>query len=307
MLASVLGLIGALFFGHSVATAQNTTGTSVRMHVSASSAGCRHPQTPLGSAGTPRTITVDGVSHLYYLAVPAKAARHPHPLVVEFHGYGSTAAQFAQLTRMPQAGPRHGYIVVTPQGPGSTWQLSGTGTDAHYIEVLLASVEESLCVDLHRVYAMGFSQGAAFTILYTCAHPAQIAALSTVAVEFQLGCKDRISLLAFHGTADPAVPYENGAMGVSLPGVKVRGTLLNMGDWARLDECRSKAQQQRLGPDVVRSTWPGCRRGNQVVLYTVVGGGHTWPGSARSESFMDTTETVRATNLALAFFDRHRR
>lgn len=275
--------------------------------VATTSAGCKHPDPGLAATKAAHTIAVDGVPHQYLLAAPQSDAKRPRPLVVEFHGFGSTAAQFAQLTRMPRTGPRKGFDVVTPQGPGSTWQLSGNGSDARYIDVLLASVEKSLCVDLRRVYAMGFSQGAAFTILYACAHPQQIAAISTVAVEFQLGCKDPLSILAFHGTADPAVPYQNGATGLSLPGVKVRGTLLNMGDWAHLDDCRSGPRTQSLGADVNRSTWSRCDKGNEVLLYTVVAGGHTWPGSDRNDSVMYTTETVSATKLALAFFGRYRR
>ena len=154
---------------------------------------------------------------------------------------------------------------------------------------------------------MGFSQGAAFTILYACAHPRQFAAISTVAVEFDLGCTDPLSIMAFHGTSDPAVPYQNGATGLSLPGVKVRGTILNMGDWAHLDGCGPEPRTVWLASDVKRSTWPRCSKGNEVVLYTVVAGGHTWPGSDRTDSVMYTTETVSATNLALSFFGSHGR
>jgi hypothetical protein len=38
----------------------------------------------------------------------------------------------------------------------------------------------------------------------------------------------------------------------------------------------------------------------------VLGGSHTWPGAARSASPLYTTETISATNLALAFFADHR-
>ena len=271
------------------------------------SPGCRKSHPGLAATSAANTITVDGMPHQYFLAAPGRDAKLPHPLVVEFHGFGSTATQFGEVTRMPRTGPRKGFIVVTPQGPGSTWQLSGRGSDARYIDSLLARVEDSLCVDLRRVYAMGFSQGAAFTILYACTHPWQIAAISTVAVDFQLGCKNPLSIMAFHGTADPAVPYQNGAAGLSLPGVKVRGTILNMGDWANLDGCRSRPRTAWLGTDVTRSTWPGCGKGQEVVLYTVVAGGHTWPGSDPKNSVMYTTGTVSATNLALTFFARHSR
>ena len=101
-----------------------------------------------------------------------------------------------------------------------------------------------------------------------------MAAIATVAVEFQLGCTRPVSILAFHGTADPLVPYQNGAIGLSLPGVKVVGTERNMEDWARLDHCRPVARRTRLGTQVVRQQWAGCRAGSSVVLYTVLGGGH---------------------------------
>ncbi len=112
--------------------------------------------------------------------------------------------------------------------------------------------------------------------------------------------------MAFHGTSDPAVPYANGAIGLSLPGIKVRGTLLNMGDWAMLDRCRSVPIVRDIGTDVVRRVWPSCARGNQVILYTVLGGSHTWPGAAKSASPLHTTETISATNLSLRFFAQHR-
>jgi len=276
-------------------------------HGATTSPGCTNPDPGLVATSAAHTITVDGELHQYLLAAPKRDAKRPRPLVMEFHGFGTTANQFAELTGMTRSGPRQGFIVVTPQGPGSTWQLSGRGSDARYIDALLARVEESLCVDLLRVYAMGFSQGAAFTILYACAHPRQFAAISTVAVEFDLGCTDPLSITAFHGTSDPAVPYQNGATGLSLPGVKVRGTILNMGDWAHLDGCGAGPRTVWLGTDVKRSTWPRCSKGNEVVLYTVVAGGHTWPGSDRKDSVMYTTETVSATNLALSFFGRHDR
>jgi polyhydroxybutyrate depolymerase len=270
------------------------------------SVGCEaHP------ANTPppqetHTITVNGSTHSYLERLPAGARPgKAAPMLVEFHGYGGTAAGMAALTHLPEQGSMRGFVVVTPDGPGHTWQLSGSGTDAQYVEAVITQVQDSSCIDLNRVYATGFSQGAAFTILLACAHRGEFAAIATVAVEFRLGCATPLSLLAFHGTADPAVPYPNGAVGLSLPGVKVRGTLLNMGDWARLDDCRSVPTLHRLPPDVERRAWTSCARGAQVVLYSVQGGGHTWPGAARRASPMYTTQTISATRLVLAFFARH--
>lgn len=133
-----------------------------------------------------------------------------------------------------------------------------------------------------------------------------MSAIATVAVEFQLGCTRPISILAFHGTKDPLVPYQNGAIGLSLPGVKVRGTELNMGDWARLDHCRTVPRRTRFESQVLRQQWAGCVPGTSVALYTVIGGGHSWPGADPKKALGLTTEQLGAANRILTYFSLHR-
>ena len=160
-------------------------------------------------------------------------------------------------------------------------------------------------MDERRIYLAGFSAGAAFTLIYSCHHQSQVAAMATVAVEFQLGCTRPIPLIAFHGTSDPAVPFTNGAKGASLPDVAVRGTELNMGDWARLDRCRPTPADTAIGSQVTRQIWPGCADGTAVVLYRIEGGGHSWPGAATDDGGGLTTRQIQADSLILAFFARH--
>jgi polyhydroxybutyrate depolymerase len=268
------------------------------------SAGCSVTATP-ASGQTADAVKIGGVVHPYLLSVPtAYRPNTPTPLVLLFHGFGSDGKSFAALTRMPAEGARRDMIVVTPDGPNHTWQLSGTGSDATFVDAIVASVSRTTCVDLHRVYAAGFSQGAAFAIFYTCARPGKIAAFATVAVDFQLGCKQPVPYLAFHGTVDPAVPYTDGAVGVSLPG-PVRGTLLNMGDWAKLDKCGASPTLRTLSSEIVLRTWPRCTSGTTVRLYTIVKGSHTWPGADPKASPLYTTQQIDATALMLTFFAAH--
>jgi polyhydroxybutyrate depolymerase len=283
---------------------------TVTAPVPARSSGCtrtgvtKRVHAPSGDVAS--TVTIDGVAHPYLLAVPARyEPRRPTPLVLLFHGFGGDGPSIADLTHMPSQGAARGFIVVTPDGPNRTWQLSGTGSDAAFIDGLVSTVSSSLCVDLHRVYAAGFSQGAAFAIFYSCARPDRIAVIATVAVDFQLGCGRPVPVVAFHGTADPAVPYQDGAVGLSLPGVKVRGTLLNMGDWARLDGCGATPTTTRLGTEVTRAVWPHCRAQTAVDLYTILGGGHSWPGADPAKNPTPTTRQIAATVLMLDFFARH--
>jgi polyhydroxybutyrate depolymerase len=274
------------------------------------SPGCTHaavarPRPPAGDVAA--TTTIAGVAHRYLVSVPAHyRADRPTPLVLLFHGFGSDASSIADLTRLPSRGAARGFIVVTPDGPNQTWQLSGTGSDGAYIDGLVATVSRALCVDPSRVYAAGFSQGAAFAIFYACARPGRVAALATVAVDFQLGCTKPISILAFHGTADPAVPYQDGAVGLSLPGVKVRGTLLNLSDWARLDQCRTPPTTTTVGTEVTLTVWGRCQGGAAVRLYTIAGGGHSWPGADPAKNPTPTTQQIDASVLMLNFFAHHR-
>ena len=254
-----------------------------------------------------RTITSGGVERSYLLTRPTGAVPGvPSPVILSFHGFGSTAEEFSSLTQLPERGAAAGFTVVVPEGAGHTWQFTGDGTDAAFVDAVLDDVAATTCVDRHRVTASGFSAGAAFTIAYACAHPDRVSAIVTVAVDFQLGCKRPLPILAFHGTADPAVPYTDGAIGLSLPGAKVRGTENNLGDWAALDRCDRSATVETVGPEVVRHTWTGCADGTEVGLYAVQGGGHSWPGADPTRSVGLTTQEISATDLALAFAARHR-
>jgi polyhydroxybutyrate depolymerase len=251
-------------------------------------------------------VTTAGVVHPYILSVPPSyRPTRPAPLVLVFHGFGGDGRSMAALTKMPAEGARRGVVVVAPDGPNRTWQLSGNGSDAAFVDAIVATVSKSLCIDRHRVFASGFSQGAAFAIFYSCARPGRIAAFATVAVDFQLGCKQPFPYLAFHGTDDPAVPYVDGAIGASLPGVKVRGTLLNMGDWASLDQCDATPVTRVIGHEVTLRTWPHCTGGTAVELYTIIKGSHTWPGADPTASPLYTTREIDATARMLDFFAAH--
>jgi polyhydroxybutyrate depolymerase len=272
------------------------------------SAGC-DASSPGGGVGPGQEKTemleTDSVGGSYQLTVPETyRPRHPSPLILLFYGFDSNPTQFSALTELPARGGRDGFLVAVPhtQSGETEFQFSGHGTDADFVDGLVGSLEQNYCIDRAAVFAAGFSAGAAFTIAYSCAHENQIAAMATVAVEFQLGCRRPLSILAFHGTADPLVPYQNGAVGLSLPGIKVRGTELNLGDWARLDHCRSRADGVRIGTQVVRQQWSGCTEGTSVVLYSIIGGGHSWPGADPKEAIGLTTQEISATSLILSFF-----
>ncbi len=310
MALTVVAVVGTACASPRAST--TSTGSRTPIPKTELSPGCAHRSRVGGvRTGGEQTQTLDAgaVNGSYELSVPgAYRPQHPTALILLFYGFGSDPTQFSALTGLPRRGSKDGYLVAVPhtQAGESEWQFNGHGTDAAFVDALVVSLERSYCVDKSDIFAVGFSAGAAFTVAYSCAHQSQIAAIATVAVEFQLGCTRPMSILAFHGTEDPLVPYQNGAIGLSLPGIKVRGTELNMGDWARLDRCRTTARSARIGSQVVRQQWSGCVDRTSVGLYTILGGGHSWPGADQASAIGLTTEQINATSLVLSLFSRTR-
>lgn len=305
-----VALVSFAVGGSSCSNGRVVTSLTGEAHTVEPSAGCGRPPAR-GSVTSGRlqvqTLDARGVTGTYDLSVPRTyRGGRPIPMVLLFYGFDSNPAQFSALTGLPSRGSADGDLVVVPhaQGDETEWQFSAHGTDATFVDALVTSLERTFCVDRHAVYAVGFSAGAAFTIIYSCARQGRITAIATVAVEFQLGCTRPMSIMAFHGTDDPLVPYRNGAIGLSLPGVKVRGTERNMADWARLDRCRAVPHRRQIASQVVEQAWVGCVRGTSVVLYTIFGGGHSWPGADPRQAPGLTTQQVSATSEVLSFVSR---
>jgi len=258
-----------------------------------------------------QSIRVDGTARTYRLAVPADyRARRPTPLILQFHGSGSDAVQQSAYSGLPAAGAAAGYLVATPDAVGGNWDLAAPGTptaDQRLVAALESDLAERYCVDDTRIYAAGISLGSEFATIAACDPADHIAAVGLVAAEYLLApCRGPVPVLAFHGTADPIVPYASGATGRSVPGIPVIGALQNLQAWARLDRCRPSPAMTAPAPGIVRRQWSGCAAGSSVVLYTVIGGGHTWPGSPvvlPAATFGPTTRSVSATQRILEFFD----
>ena len=251
-----------------------------------------------------RAVIVDGHQRLVRLMVPP-LSQSPGPLVIALHGWGEDADRFATLTRIEEQAASVGATVAIPRAHHGSWQIDPGGADAALIDVLRAEVPRWACVDVSRIDLLGFSQGAALAIADACARPNGLAAVATVAVEFQLGCRRPLSLLAFHGRLDHAGPFEDGAVGASLPGVAVTGTWANMATWAHLDRCDATPSRHHPTPSVVQATWVGCAPGVGLELYVERHAGHSWPGADPSRSIEATDTTIDATALALDFFAAH--
>jgi polyhydroxybutyrate depolymerase len=250
----------------------------------------------------------------YRLEVPANYNRNvAAPLVFNFHGYPANAAFQSAYSSLPKEGHERGLIVVTPDAVANNWQVpsQAQGTaDVVFVKDLLAQVEAAYCVDVNRVFAAGYSRGAEMATAVACDLPGMFGAIALVALEYRPAQCDPIPVLAFHGTKDANVHYQPGpgiiGDGAGVKVAELPGTTDNMANWAELDQCTADPAVEKLGADVVHRTYPGCVGDTDVELYTIVGGGHTWPGTNLDYPQLGvSTDTIDANDIIVRFLLDH--
>lgn len=277
-------------------------------------AGRCGPARPHAAGDEDASIESGGLTRTYILRVPPSydGARRL-PLVLNLHGYGSNARQQAVYSGLPAKGDKEGFIVVTPDGAGDPqrWSYPGLGgaDDVAFIGALLDKVEAELCTDENRVYTAGMSNGAAFSQVLACSLPGRFAAVAAVAaLAYPARCATAppVPVIAFHGTADPCVPFEGGqtACGQRLPVAPVEQSARN---WAEHDGCDLTPAKTQISAHVRSIAYGGCEAGAAVVLYVIDGGGHTWPGASDVPRLGATTHEINATDLIWQFFAAHPR
>jgi polyhydroxybutyrate depolymerase len=299
-------------------TRPGPTATPPATTAGATTAACS-PSRSMAPTSAPVTIVSQGQSRQFLLALPdgydgAAAA----PLLLDFHGSGSDMVGQAFYTGLPARGAAAGFIVVTPDGTGDPkgWNLLPTARDNDFTFAhdLIGWAEQHLCVDPTRVDAAGISLGSEFASLLACQPPYQLAAVGLVASEAPPTCPTgtSVSVIAFHGTADPVVPFAGGPVPSSGRGDRTYApsAQATVEAWAAHDGCRPPATTTPA-PDVRLERWTACTARAGVELYAVIGGGHTWPGGPAASDVPalarlgPVTHSISATDLMLAFFRDH--
>ena len=254
----------------------------------------------------------------YLLYVPKSYdRRRPAPLVISMHGAGLWGAGQRDISQWNELADSAGLIVVYPSGVGGegerVWRAepgAGLMKDVRFISDLIDTLEASYNIDTTRIYANGLSNGGGMSFVLSCAMSDRIAAVGMVAAAQTLPwqwCKDNraVPMIAFHGTADAQVPYNGGKSWVSPR--PFPSTPRWAANWARRNRCDQNPVDSTVAADVTRRTYTNCADGAGVVLYTVEGGGHTWPGGGpMPEWFVGrTTRSINATSLMWSFFREH--
>ncbi len=240
--------------------------------------------------------------------VPKDTLANPWPVVLNFHGGGSSAAGQQAYSRMDATSDREGFLAVYPNGTGIfsnrllTWNagsccgyaLNNKVDDVGFVHALIDDLQKHADIDRARIYATGLSNGAMMAYRLAAKAPDLIAAIAPVAgaeldVPFQP--ESRIAILHIHSVDDTRALYQGG-LGPPYPLTRIRvnhpAVEALLSRWAAYDGCPPNPAVEppihgsglSSSHTATRMIYGPCEGGIEVVLWKLTGAGHVWPGGA---------------------------
>ncbi len=256
-----------------------------------------------------RSLTINGMERTYLLHLPpGLLAGDPVPLVFVFHGLGEAANLIQQASGMNAVADANGFIVVYPNGSGSSGGLSWNAgkccgyalqnkvDETAFVQQIITDVNTLAQIDPKRIYASGFSNGGLLSYRLGCDMADTFAAVAPVAGvlvydECQPG--QPVALIDFHGMTDNVVPPGGGGIipdfGQPFPPVEESITT-----WSKFDGCTGSPQVEDT-PVFTHTAYSSCQQNTAVELYAVKGIGHSWPSQY----------VVQASQMIWDFFKAH--
>lgn len=283
-----------------------------------------------GGRDVVHSLLVDGHVRAYAVHLPpAYDGQSLLPMVLVLHGGGANAQNAMRMTGMNEKANREQFIVVYPEGTSRadeyllTWN-AGEGyccgyaeengiDDVKFVREMLASIQQEYSVDMQRIFATGFSNGGMMAYRLGCEMSDTLAAIGPVSGALGVeNCQPErpLPVIIFHGTADQHVLYEGGTPVDNAPGEGDRvdpPVAHAVQFWVQHNLCSPIPQREENG-NILRELYMGGREGTEVLLYTVKGGGHAWPGGRKGSPEGDEpTQEISATDLMWEFFISHPR
>jgi polyhydroxybutyrate depolymerase len=266
------------------------------------------------------TLEVGGFARTYWVApqppepaVGGGPEPGPPPLLIGFHGLGSSGSRMAWWTGLGTRGPVEGFQCVFPDALEQIWDDHGCGRrdgadDVAFVGALIDELVQTGAADPGRVFMTGVSTGATFVERVVRIGAVEVSGIGLVTGTARVAscgvapiAAGPTAVLLMAGTADPMLPYAGGLPRGSMGRLAlkhVRRILLDesghesappealAAEWAAANGCVGVPSVDSLNGAaggkyrVERLTWaPGAPGSPPVILYRIQGGGHGWPGS----------------------------
>ena len=263
------------------------------------------------------SIIHDGIQRDYILYIPeVYDGSTTVPLVLNFHGYGSNAAQQMFYGDFRDIADTEGFLLVHPEGTtfigDQFWNvgfpgLSSNIDDVGFTEALIDELATLYAIDLDRVYATGMSNGGFMSFLLACQLSEKIAAVASVTGSMTQDTFDDCNaqhptpVIQIHGTDDGVVLYNGNNLSIPIADV--------ISYWVDYNNCETTPTTTMLpdvdvsdGSTVEHSVYEDGDNGITTEHMKVIGGGHTWPGSVINTAA--TNQDIDASMEIWLFFSR---
>jgi polyhydroxybutyrate depolymerase len=264
-------------------------------------------------AQTTGSFMFEGTERTYTLYVPTyHTNQDSFPLLFALHGLTQTGNEMMQFSNFNLLAQQDSFLVVYPDGLNFTWNVGFAGgantNDVGFLSALIDSLHSQYNIDLNRVYSTGFSNGGFMSYRLACELNNRIAAIASVAGTMTdaswTACEPgrAFPIMHMHGTNDLVVSY-NGGFGNK--GVDEVLTL-----WRTNDACPANATITNLpdlvpeGSTVQTHSWFPCNDSTEVLLYKIINGGHSWPGSVGTTGLGNTNRDISASQEIWNFVKR---
>lgn len=294
---------------------------------------CAHAPEPAEAAGTALqqgSLESGGRTRTFLFQVPPGKEGQKLPLVLGLHGRLGDGKGQDKLGGMSKVAAQEGFVLALPDGYSRSWHdardkgpaAEADIDDVAFLGALIDWFIEHHGADPSRVYVMGMSNGGFMTLTLACALADKVAAAAsvtgTVSENLAQSCAPSrpMPVALFLGDEDPLVPYAGGEVARGRNGRAISGPA-SAELFAKLNGCAAAPATSALpdvdpqdGTRIQLSVYGACREASEVRLYTVQGGGHTWPGGwgYLSEAFIGaTSRDLSATAEAWSFFQRFSR
>ena len=267
--------------GSAIAGSSGSAAMSGSSGASSSAAQEPCPASSVLKAGDNRKMLMHGGrERRFNVYVPSSlTAMTRVPLVLDFHGNGSSGMQEQSGSGWQQKADAEKFVVVYPDGIGNGWNvgnccgeaLNGMVDDVGFARAMVENVSSEACIDAQRVYATGISNGAGLAHRLACEAADVFAAIAAASADLVTDpCKPArpISELSVRGLNDTLVAYEGGNTGSTgwySPGAK--GTLEL---WKTINGCMGAPSMTLEHCE----TYTQCNAGVEVTLCSLPNTGH---------------------------------
>lgn len=261
------------------------------------------------------TLEVGGVERDMYLYVPEEIPQDiPRPVVVMFHGCGSSPEKFELESLMNKNVDKYLYYNVYPKGTDTSATQSRLGwnadfsscrtgkrvNDADFARAVVEYLLDNVCIDQDRVFAAGFSNGGSMIFNLTCEMQTIFRAYS------------------FTGSTMPSSTYPS-ACGIRTENIRpvlgvcggLDGCASRIAGWftnyAGFSNCLDEVNTTRISDTTTCHSHHRCgQHQDEPLEYCLISGlGHCWSGNdcCDNQCLNQNPENLDASDYILRFFD----